>query len=209
MKIVQNAYLSMTAFSASIAITVQAFVFHWLANAGITSTWWIFLVTASGTYLSIYQILVWIYKAYGWKILLKRYYIAGKWYHEFRSEIREDYIRLGITFIHQTALQVFIQAQNYNTDFKPETRTLWQSHSLDMDEKGCITLAYQSQRAQSGAHSNEGIMHVQIEWDSRGKPIRLVGEFADSSPSPTRGSITWTRGKPHWVDAYDQMMTGN
>jgi hypothetical protein len=211
MKHLNKTYNLISGTSVIISITVQAIVFKLLISAGVPihKTLFINLITASSIYIILYRILILYYEQIGWKLVLKRFNIEGVWYQEFVSKLKVGYIRRGRTVITQSCLTINMNAQNYDIDFDPASRTLWQSVALNIDETGYIILAFKARRAGHAIHDSildkDGLMYLQIELDNNNKPWRIIGEYADSVPSDNRGAVTFYR-RPKWADEYDKSM---
>lgn len=185
--------------SAIFAITIQSNIYNYLLNVsvGFKPNLIFNILTASATYIIIYKSLIKFYELYGWKYLLKKYNIEGKWYHELVSAQEPEYKRLGTSLFLQDVFTLSINGINYDANFNRETRTIWKTESVYMDKTGFITFSYQAYRSRVKEKDNiffkEGIMYAQIEYDEKNRPFRIVGEFLDSIPSTKRGAITWCR----------------
>jgi hypothetical protein len=209
MRRLRNTYAFISVTSAVVAITVQSWVYGHLAKqgVGVQPSLLINLLTAAGTYVFIYKVLVKAYELWGWRLIHRKYVIEGHWYHEFVSELKPGYHRFGSTEIAQTFDSVDISAQNYDPDFSRSSRTMWRSRAVQVDDNGWATVAFEAKRARPGAHDSfltkEGLIYFQIQWDKKGKPVRLVGEYADSAPSDNRGSVTWVR-EAAWAAQFER-----
>jgi hypothetical protein len=208
----QRTYSWISGTSAILAITVQSLVFKWLNTKGllVSTSQIIDLVTASILYILLYKGIILLYETYGWKMIHRNINIEGIWYHEFVSKAKPSYVRRGRSVIKQDFFSIEIKAQNYNIDFDPSTRTLWQSVALDIDDNGCIKLAFRADRAGSGIPdplwTKDGLMWLQLDPNKKNTATyRIIGDYADCYPSDYRGAVTFMR-RPDWADSYDQAM---
>lgn len=214
MKQLRRTYILITGASAVAAITVQSWVYGYLARHGtaVQHSFLINLLTAAGTYTAIYKLGVFLYQWKGWKIIHRQYLIEGKWYHELVSEAQAGYRRLGSTEVLQTFDSVSFNGQNYDPPpFVQGRHSQWSSRIAQIEEDGRVTVIYEVIRTGNRPHGNsikEGLMYLQIDRDEHGRPFRLVGHYADSAPSKNRGAVTLLRAVP-WAGAYEAFRHGD
>ena len=195
--------------SALVAITVQGFALKYFMPllSNMSYGYLLSFLGTSATYIVIYRLLVKGYEVYGWKLLLRKFDISGKWYHELVSKQDPNYRRLGFTVIVQNVFEFHLNAVNYNSDFSNINRTMWKSLATSIDERGNIAITYEADRAaatpEDKLFAKEGIMYALIEHKD-GKPYRIVGEFMDAFPSEKRGAVTWMRDAP-WKDNLEKI----
>jgi len=148
MRLLRNTYAFISVTSVAAAITVQSWVCGYLARQGIgvQPSFWINLLTASGTYVLVYKALVKTYELWAWRIIHRRFVIEGTWYHKLISELKSGYRRVGTTEITQTFGSVVFSARNYDPQFARSSRTMWRSRAVQIDDNGWLTLAYQAHR---------------------------------------------------------------
>ncbi len=189
-------------FSALIAITVQSFVVknitawqlpNWLNHA-------IPFLAATTAYILLYELLISFYERRGWKLILKEYNISGNWYHEYRSPADESYIRRGVTYIKQDVWNISLNGLNYDIDFNPLSKTVWNSTSVTLENEDRLVIAYEARRTDKRNPTDtniqkEGILTVTIIRDKKNYIVKMTGIFQDAWPSKRRGSITWCRNR--------------
>jgi len=187
-----NLTLSVLCFSVVLAIYQQAVSLLSIPGRPGATQLVSFLI-AAGLFTFIFQIALWLSNALGRRWLSANSRLVGRWYQVFRihnytkSSLSADSIRHGPVTIAYSGDLLEITAENRGAHHDAPSST-WYSDKVSI-QGSQVWLLYSSTGAGRGSTHGNMLFQFQPASAPWRRPERLLGQFADSSPSTHFGSI--------------------
>lgn len=198
----------------NLTLSVICFAVVWSINENLLSlfviagkpnlSWWVKSISAIGIFAFLFQLLMWVSQIVAQKWLSDEAKITGNWFQVFHIHNYNkpgngiDAIRHGPVSINFAGLFLEISATNMKID-TTKTPSNWYSDKVSLHGSQLWLLFSSTGPGRGSTHGNM-LYHFQGS-----KPMRLIGQFSDSSPATHFGSIELYRDKTEYEDRLKQL----
>lgn len=170
---------------------------------------WIGFLSAMGLFVLLFQITLRVSHAAFRTWLSNESRLAGSWFQVFqihnytKSTDPEDAIRHGPVKIVLGDAGLEITAENRKVP-EPSAPSSWHSDKVSI-QGSQVWLLFSSTGPGRGSTHGNMLFHSQAERRLTKKTVRLVGQFADSSPATHFGSIELFRSETEYRERLEGM----
>lgn len=180
-------------FSVTIAIAAQAYYDKNITkikflenNVEIAVILGIF--SSIGIFYLLFTLLRLSYKSFLWKIINKRYFLAGTWSGTVTKEQGTPKKLFGDLIIRQSYDEIYITASHYKDESKTKLWSQWNSTRVFLNN-GKIEVIWEVNR-KNGIDAT-GKIYFNLEGEK--SPEKLVGLFRDHIPSDSMGEMNYIK----------------
>ena len=198
----------------NLSLSVICFAIVWSINDNLLSlfnlagkpnlSWWVRSISAIGVFALLFQLIMWSSQIVVQKWWSDESKITGVWFQIFhiynykKSEDGIDAIRHGPVSINFAGPLLEISATNLKIG-ETKTPSSWYSNKVNLQGSQLWLLFSSTGPGRGSTHGNM-LYHFQGN-----KPIKLVGQFSDSSPATHYGSIELYRDKEEYENRIKQL----
>lgn len=145
-------------------------------------------LSSLGLYTGLYKLLVYLYRAFGWKLLNRQFLVSGKWTTEITKSKGMPSKLYGELIIRQSFDHLEIEAKNFTEN---EMKTLWSIwNSTNAWFEGSVMKLSWSVKLSNGTRATGSL---DLHLDGKKPPKEMHGVFYDDNPSDSKGQLKATK----------------